>query len=46
MDKKQLIKICDEELTVKLNLKNGHFFTGQIKEIGETSIIFLDKFNL
>ena len=45
MDKKDLIKIQKEKREVKINLKNGFFYRGQILSVGETSIIFLDKFN-
>ena len=45
MDKKQLIKLCEEKSIIKINLKNGFFYSGQIKEVGDTSLVFLDKFN-
>ena len=46
MDKKQLIKIQEEKLSVKINLKNGYFYSGKILSVGETSIVFLDKYDI
>lgn len=45
MEKKYLIEFHKEKVKVKLNLKNGKFYTGTIKELGEHTLIFLDKFN-
>jgi len=44
MDKTQLKIIQEQKLIVKINLKNGFFYTGSITNIGETSIVFTDKF--
>ena len=46
MEKKYLIKFKKEKIKVKLNLKNGKFYTGIIKELGEHTLIFLDKFDV
>lgn len=45
MEKKYLVKFFEEKIRVKLNLKNGKFYTGVILELGEHSLVFLDKFN-
>ena len=45
MEKKYLMEFYKKKVKVKLNLKNGKFYTGIIKELGEHTLIFLDKFN-
>ncbi len=45
MEKKYLVEFHKKKVKVKLNLKNGKFYTGVIKELGEHTLIFLDKFN-
>ena len=45
MEKKYLTEFHKKKTKVKLNLKNGKFYTGVIKELGEHTLIFLDKFN-
>ena len=44
MEKKYLEEFYQKKVKVKLNLKNGKFYTGIIKELGEHTLIFLDKF--
>ena len=44
MEKKYLEEFYKKKVKVKLNLKNGKFYTGVIKELGEHTLIFLDKF--
>ena len=46
MEKKYLEDFYKKKVKVKLNLKNGKFYTGIIKELGEHTLIFLDKFNV
>ncbi len=45
MEKKYLLRFYKEKIKVKLNLKNGKFYTGIILELGEHSLVFLDKFD-
>jgi len=45
MENKYLIKFYEEKTKIKINLKNGKFYTGTIKELGEHTLIFIDKFN-
>lgn len=45
MEKKYLERFWKEKIKVKLNLKNGKFYTGIIIELGDYSFIFLDKYN-
>jgi len=44
VEKKYLEEFYKKKVKVKLNLKNGKFYTGVIKELGEHTLIFLDKF--
>jgi hypothetical protein len=44
MEKKYLSKFFEESIRVKLNLKNGKFYTGIIIELGENTLIFRDRF--
>ena len=44
MDKKLLIKFEKEGNKIKINLKNGLFYTGYIITIEESSMLFKDKF--
>ena len=44
MEKKYLIEFYEKKVRVKLNLKNGKFYTGIILELGEHSLVFCDKF--
>jgi len=46
MEKKYLIQFYEKKIKVKLNLKNGKFFTGIIIELGEHSLVFKDKFEI
>jgi len=45
MEKKYLKDFKENKTKIKLNLKNGKFYTGTIEELGENCLIFLDKFN-
>lgn len=45
MDKEYLIKYKKEKQKIKINLKNGRFYTGYIKDIGDRSVEFADKYN-
>lgn len=45
MEKKYLTNFYENKVKVKLNLKNGKFYTGIIIELGEHSLVFLDKYN-
>ena len=45
MEKRYLIDFHKKKVKVKLNLKNGKFYTGIILELGEHSLLFLDKFD-
>jgi sRNA-binding regulator protein Hfq len=45
MDKEHLIKYKDSQEKVTINFKNGRFYSGVIKDVGDTSIVFLDKYN-
>ena len=45
MEKKYLTDFYENKIKVKLNLKNGKFYTGIIVELGEHSFIFLDKYD-
>lgn len=45
VEKKYLQQFFEEKVKLKLNLKNGKFFTGIILELGEHSLLFLDKYN-
>lgn len=44
MDKKNILAFQENKTTVRINLKNGYFFTGIIVSIDESSIMFKDKF--
>jgi len=44
MDKKHLKKILEEKSKVKINLKNGFFYTGHIISVDDSSLLFKDKF--
>jgi hypothetical protein len=44
VEKKYLIQFFEKKVKVKLNLKNGKFYTGIIIELGEYSLVFRDKF--
>ncbi|MAG38095.1 hypothetical protein CMI45_01770 [Candidatus Pacearchaeota archaeon] len=44
MDKKLLVKFEKERARVKINLKNGLFYTGFIILLEEGSLLFKDKF--
>lgn len=44
VEKKYLKKFYEEKIKVKLNLKNGKFYTGEIIELGKNVLVFLDKF--
>jgi len=44
MEKKYLEKFQKDKVRVKLNLKNGKFYTGVIIELSENTVLFLDKF--
>ncbi len=45
MDKKLLVKFEKENIRVKINLKNGLFYTGYVLSIEESSILFKDKYD-
>ena len=45
MDKEHLIKFYKEKIKIKINLKNGKFFTGHILSMGETYLEFKDKYD-
>lgn len=44
MDKEYLIKYKKEKQKIKINLKNGRFYTGYIKGVGDSSVSFTDKY--
>ena len=44
MDKKFIEKYFIEKLKIKLNLKNGRFYTGIIIKLEEHTVLFKDKF--
>jgi len=46
MDKKYLSKYKEEKTRIKVNLKNGRFYTGIILSLEDNTILFLDKFNI
>ena len=46
MEKKYLVDFYKKKVKVKLNLKNGKFYTGIIIELGEHSLVFRDKFDI
>jgi small nuclear ribonucleoprotein (snRNP)-like protein len=46
MEKKYLEIFYNNKTKIKLNLKNGKFYTGTIIQLSEHSLLFLDKFNL
>ena len=43
MEKKLLERFHTEKIQIKLNLKNGRFFSGTIIELYDTAFIFKDK---
>lgn len=45
MEKKYLQEFYEEKTKVRLNLKNGKFYTGIIIELGEHTLLFLDKYD-
>ena len=45
VEKRYLKEFYKNKVKVKLNLKNGKFYTGIILELGESTLIFLDKFS-
>ncbi len=44
MDKKFIEKYYKEKIKVRLNLKNGYFYSGYIISIEGNTILFKDKF--
>lgn len=44
MIEEQLLKYQKEKTKVKLNLKDGNFLTGFIKQVDEGSLVFIDKY--
>ena len=45
MDKKYLQKYLENNTKIKINLKNGRFYTGIILSIEGNTILFRDKYN-
>lgn len=45
MEKRFLEDFYNNKVNIKLNLKNGKFYTGLIIEMGEHTLFFLDKYN-
>lgn len=44
MDKQLLKKFYENKTKIKLNLKNGRFYTGIILGLYESSLLFKDKY--
>lgn len=45
MEKERLINYFEDKTKIKLNLKNGRFYTGYIINLTEQSLLFKDRFN-
>ncbi|VVB78535.1 Uncharacterised protein [uncultured archaeon] len=44
MEKELLEKHYNKNSKIRINLKSGQFYRGEISELKENSLIFLDKF--
>jgi sRNA-binding regulator protein Hfq len=44
MDREYLIKYKKEKQKIKINLKNGRFYTGYIQGVKDSSLEFTDKY--
>lgn len=45
MDKKYLQEFLENNIKIKLNLKNGYFYEGYILSIEGNTVLFKDRFN-
>lgn len=45
MEKKYLAKFYEKRQKIKINLKNGKFYTGLIVSLDDKTLIFKDKFD-
>ena len=45
MEKEALLSLFNNKTRIKINLKNGLFYSGVILELRDTSLIFKDKYD-
>ena len=45
MEKEALLSLFNNKTRIKINLKNGLFYSGVILELRDTSLVFKDKYD-